>query len=199
MKKSALFVAGVLLVFGAAGVNPWSGAAPAHPEAETVAPSASAAERGHKTRSASAAADARPAPLVADEPAAPSAPVIASVASELVAAAAKAEEEAATEVLETLTGTASYYADYFAGRRTASGELYNPRELVAAHRTLPFGTVVRVTNQENQRSVTVRIVDRGPFAGGNRIIDLSRRAAERLDFIRDGLARVTVEVLEYGG
>jgi rare lipoprotein A len=101
------------------------------------------------------------------------------------------------EVLEVLEGTASFYANSLAGRRTASGARYNPRELVAAHRHLPFGTVLRVTNPANDRSVEVRVIDRGPFTRG-RVIDLSRRAAEEIGIIRRGHAPVRIEVLSYG-
>lgn len=111
---------------------------------------------------------------------------------------AAAETAPARVVLETLVGSASYYANSLAGRRTASGERYDPREMVAAHRTLPFGSLLRVTNEANGRSVQVRVVDRGPFARG-RVLDLSRRAAEELDFIRQGHTRVTIEVLEQEG
>lgn len=100
-------------------------------------------------------------------------------------------------VLETQVGSASYYASSLAGRRTASGVRYNPRAMIAAHRSLPFGSLLRVTNEANGRSVEVRVVDRGPFARG-RVLDLSRVAADRLDFIRRGHTRVTIEVLEYG-
>src|SRR3989441_6897217 len=92
-------------------------------------------------------------------------------------------------------GFASFYASRFHGARTASGERYDERALTAAHRTLPFGTRVQVTNLGNGRSVVVTITDRGPFARG-RIIDVSRRAARRLDFVRDGTARVRLEVLQ---
>jgi rare lipoprotein A len=107
------------------------------------------------------------------------------------------EEPAPSEprVVRTLTGSASFYASSLAGRRTASGVRYDPRAMVAAHRTLPFGTVVRVTNERNGRSVVVRVVDRGPFVRG-RVIDLSRAAAEELDFIRRGHVNVTIEVLD---
>jgi rare lipoprotein A len=98
-------------------------------------------------------------------------------------------------VLRTLGGSASFYASSLAGRRTASGVSYDPREMVAAHRTLPFGTVLRVTNQLNGRTVTVRVVDRGPVTRG-RVLDLSRAAAEELDFIRRGHVPVTIEVIE---
>jgi peptidoglycan lytic transglycosylase len=92
-------------------------------------------------------------------------------------------------------GYASFYASRFHGGRTASGERYDERLLTAAHRSLPFGTRVQVTNLGNGRSVVVTITDRGPFARG-RIIDVSRRAARRLDFVRDGTARVKLEVLQ---
>jgi len=86
-------------------------------------------------------------------------------------------------------GIASWYGPGFAGRPTASGETFDPGALTAAHRELPFGTRVRVLNMDNGREVTVRINDRGPNVKG-RIIDLSRAAAEVLDFIREGTARV---------
>lgn len=89
-------------------------------------------------------------------------------------------------------GAASWYGPNFAGRPTANGEIFDPARLTAAHRTLPFGTRVHVTNLDNGRTVTVRINDRGPFAHG-RIIDLSRAAAEAVDLIATGLARVRLE------
>ena len=87
------------------------------------------------------------------------------------------------------TGIASYYS----GRKTASGERMSSRAWTAAHKTLPFGTRVRVTNLENRRSIIVRINDRGPFKKG-RIIDLTKRGADALGFRKQGLARVHVEV-----
>jgi rare lipoprotein A len=93
-----------------------------------------------------------------------------------------------------LEGIASYYADEFDGRPTSSGETYDMHALTAAHRTLPFGTRVLVTNLSNGRSVEVRINDRGPFKGG-RIIDLSLEAARRLEMVGPGTARVRLEVL----
>jgi len=95
------------------------------------------------------------------------------------------------------TGKASFYADKFEGRPTASGEKYKHSKLTAAHKTLPFGTRVKVTNKTNQKTVEVVINDRGPYVDG-RIIDLSRSAAEKLVFINQGLAEVTVEVLDAG-
>lgn len=94
----------------------------------------------------------------------------------------------------TETGIASYYADKYHGRPTASGEIFDTNKLTAAHRTLPFGTMVKVTHQGNQRSATVCVNDRGPFVAG-RVIDLSRTAARELRMEKDGLANVKVEIL----
>jgi rare lipoprotein A len=93
------------------------------------------------------------------------------------------------------TGVASYYASRFEGRRTASGQRYDGDQLTAAHRTLPFGTRVRVTNLANDESVVVTVNDRGPHRKG-RVIDLSRRAARALGFITDGTAQVALEIVE---
>ncbi len=93
------------------------------------------------------------------------------------------------------TGQASYYADKFEGRRTANGEKYRHSKLTAAHLTLPFGTKVKVTNLANKKSVVVRVNDRGPFVEG-RVIDLSKSAAELLDFIYDGLTDVKIEIVK---
>ncbi|HMP99216.1 MAG TPA: septal ring lytic transglycosylase RlpA family protein, partial [Cyclobacteriaceae bacterium] len=95
------------------------------------------------------------------------------------------------------TGKASYYADKFEGKPTASGEKYRHNKLTAAHRTLPFGTKVKVTNLDNDKTVEVIINDRGPFIE-DRIIDLSKSAAERLGFVIQGLANVKIEVLDAG-
>lgn len=93
------------------------------------------------------------------------------------------------------TGMASFYSKWHAGRRTASGEKYDPGALTAAHRTLPFGTRVQVTNLANGRSVVVRINDRGPTVR-RRLIDLSRSAADRLDMVADGTSRVSIRSLD---
>ncbi len=97
-------------------------------------------------------------------------------------------------VVMTTSGTASWYGPKFHGRTTASGEPFDMHDLTAAHRTLPFGTLARVTNAANNRSVVVRINDRGPFHG-KRVIDLSRKAARAIGLMRRGVGRVTVEVL----
>lgn len=94
----------------------------------------------------------------------------------------------------TQTGIASYYADKFQGRTTASGERYDKNKLTCAHLSLPFGTVLRVTSLDNNRTAVVRVNDRGPFAP-DRIIDLSRRAAEALGIISAGTGRVRIEVV----
>ncbi|WP_421682433.1 septal ring lytic transglycosylase RlpA family protein [Stutzerimonas urumqiensis] len=92
----------------------------------------------------------------------------------------------------TQTGKASFYARRHHGQRTANGETHDQTAMVAAHRSLPFGTQVRVTNLDNGKQVTVRINDRGPFRRG-RIIDLSRAAAQALGMIEQGVVRVRVE------
>lgn len=101
---------------------------------------------------------------------------------------------AKTTTGKTEKGQASYYADKFHGRATASGEKYDKKKLTGAHRTLPFGTIVRVTNTANGKSVDVRINDRGPFKAG-RIVDVSRAAAEKLDMIKSGVINCTMEVI----
>ena len=97
-------------------------------------------------------------------------------------------------VQSSSVGKASFYHRSFEGRRTASGERYDRHRLTAAHRTLPFGSRVRVTNLENGLSVVVEVNDRGPFRKG-RVIDVSEEAARELGFYRAGTARVRVEEL----
>lgn len=99
-----------------------------------------------------------------------------------------------TGVRHTETGQASYYADKFQGRKTANGEIYKASQKTAAHRTLPFGSKVKVTNVRNGKSVVVRINDRGPFIRG-RIIDLSRSAFARIGNTSEGLLNVRIEVI----
>ena len=90
------------------------------------------------------------------------------------------------------SGIASWYGDPYHGRKTASGEVYDMHQLTAAHRTLPFGVWVEVTNLSNGKKVDVRITDRGPFIDG-RIIDLSLAAAERIDMVRAGIVQVRLK------
>jgi len=98
---------------------------------------------------------------------------------------------------QTQTGKASFYADKFEGHPTASGEKYKHSKLTAAHKSLPFGTKVRVTNLENNSTVDVEINDRGPYIDG-RIIDVSKSAAEKLGFINLGITEVKIEVIDAG-
>lgn len=112
----------------------------------------------------------------------------------LALASATAEPAAARPVTGTESGVASYYADAYHGRPTASGELFDMHQLTAAHPRLKFGTIVKVTNTVNHRAVLVRINDRGPFVAG-RVIDVSLAAAEELQMVRTGLAAVTLEVV----
>ncbi len=119
----------------------------------------------------------------------------------LTASAAAQEVEIAanpiTEIAEATEidgGTASYYGRELAGNRTANGERFDPGQLTAAHRTLPFGSLVRVTNMANGDSVVVRINDRGPFHRG-RVIDVSHAAAREIGMHRSGTARVKLALL----
>ncbi len=107
----------------------------------------------------------------------------------------KTGENSKAIVGETFRGVASYYADEFNGKKTSNGEIFDMNGYTAAHRTLPFGTKVLVTNLKNGKSVIVRINDRGPFAE-DRIIDLSKAAAEAIGMISDGVAEVEIKVIE---
>lgn len=101
----------------------------------------------------------------------------------------------APRVVHSAKGEASWYGPGFYGNRTANGEVFRPGTLTAAHRTLPFGTKVRVTNLRNGRSAVVRINDRGPFHG-NRVIDLAHGAAHTLGVTSSGIAQVRLDVLQ---
>lgn len=92
-------------------------------------------------------------------------------------------------------GEASYYASRFNGRSTASGAVFSNDSLTAAHRILPFGTIVKVVNQENKKEILLRINDRGPFIDG-RIIDVTQRAAKELGFFTQGVVSVSVEIMQ---
>ena len=91
----------------------------------------------------------------------------------------------------TKKGIASYYADFYEGRKTANGEIFKHNKITAAHKTLPFGTNVEVTNLKNNKSVVVRINDRGPFVKG-RIIDLTKAAAKEIGMVGDGVVKVKI-------
>ncbi len=96
---------------------------------------------------------------------------------------------------EKQVGVASYYGAEFHGRPTASGEIFDMDGFTCAHRTLPLGTTVRITNLENGKSIELKVNDRGPFVDG-RIVDLSRGAAEKLGMIQSGTAIVKIEVVD---
>jgi rare lipoprotein A len=96
-----------------------------------------------------------------------------------------------------MTGVSSFYAEDFHGKLTANGEVYDMYGVTAAHKTLPLNTVARVTNLENNKSLILRINDRGPYVKG-RILDCSYGAAKKLDFINNGTAKVKIEVIDWG-
>ncbi|WP_120715849.1 septal ring lytic transglycosylase RlpA family protein [Tsuneonella amylolytica] len=118
-----------------------------------------------------------------------------AVASAVDIAAIEPAVEAEDEGRSIAGGVASFYADKFNGRRTASGEAFSNSGLTAAHRTLPFGTRLRVTNPSNGKSVVVRVNDRGPFHG-NRVLDVSRAAASELGLVQRGSGRVELALLD---
>jgi rare lipoprotein A len=118
---------------------------------------------------------------------------VAALASD--AALAPEENVAPTQTFEPAgQGEASYYGNELAGNRTASGERFNPAAFTAAHRSLPLGTILRVTNLANGRSVVVRVNDRGPFAH-SRIIDISLAAAREIDLVRAGRGKVRLDLV----
>tara|TARA_Y100000748_G_scaffold85672_1_gene70926 strand:+ start:571 stop:1071 length:501 start_codon:yes stop_codon:yes gene_type:complete len=98
---------------------------------------------------------------------------------------------------KVLKGVSSYYAEDFHGKLTANGEVYDMYGLTAAHKTLPLNTICRVTNLTNQKSLILRINDRGPYIKG-RILDCSYGAAQKLDFVNQGTTKVKIEVIEWG-
>jgi rare lipoprotein A len=112
------------------------------------------------------------------------------------------ESQASEQVKETKTGVALFLGEDFHSKRTASGEPFDKNALVAAHPSYPLGTIVRVTNLKNEQAVEVRIIDRGPSVKHQKegvVIDLSHVDAERHNFIKEGRARVRLEVLAWGG
>ncbi len=121
--------------------------------------------------------------------------LLAMVAFTACATSAQESRRSGTQTAAySQVGVASWYGGKFHGRKTASGEVYDQNRMTAAHRTLPFGTRVEVTNLRNGRSVVVTINDRGPFIKG-RIIDVSRRAAGKLGFRNQGVTRVRVRTV----
>ena len=179
--QAALFVLGAAL----AGLGTWAATgdrAPVTPAATVQAAMLPVVSVSDTNREKGAPRVA--APLPASTPAAPA-------ASAPTAPAAEASDEAGTHFQ---TGVASYYGREFAGRRTANGERFDPNGFTAAHRTLPFGTRIRVTNPANDKSIIVRVNDRGPFHA-RRVLDLSTRAATALGLVRRGSGSVLIAVL----
>jgi rare lipoprotein A len=113
--------------------------------------------------------------------------------------AAQSAARAKPAVATTQTGVAIFYSDALHGKPLASGEKYDKNALTAAHRTLPLGTMVKVTNLKNNKSVVLRINDRGPHGAKTLILDVSGRAAQELEMIRDGRVRVRLEVVQSPG
>lgn len=130
-----------------------------------------------------------PAPAPAVTKPAAAAPAAAPVAAPVVAVAAAKP----TSTGDAMEGKAAWYGKRFAGRKTASGKIFNPAAMTAAHNTLAFGTKVKVTNTKNNKSAIVTITDRGPSTPG-RIIDVSAAAASKLGFVRAGTADVKLEI-----
>lgn len=103
-----------------------------------------------------------------------------------------------TPALRVQFGKATYYGESLAGNLTASGEVFDPWRFTAAHRELPFGTVIRVVRLDTGKHTYVEVNDRGPFGDGRRVVDLAKIAAARLDMIRAGVVDVRIEILEWG-
>ena len=129
---------------------------------------------------------------MAQAPAPAPAPAISPITVPAAAAAAPAPASASGE--HKMEGVAAYYSNRFNGRKTADGQRFNNGAMTAAHNTLPFGTRVKITNTKNNRSVVVRITDRGPTTPG-RIFDLTRAAASKLGYVRSGHAEVKAEIV----
>ena len=176
MRRFCLLGGSALLLSGSTGLPP-AFATTGRVAAETSSPSIELAIRSVEPSIESA----EPSDELPIKPAAPTLPI--------------ATPPQQPRVMSVSQGQASWYGPGFFGNRTASGEVLRPGTLTAAHRTLPFGTKVRVTNLGNGRSAIVRINDRGPFHG-NRVIDLAHGAANNLGLISSGIANVKLEVLQ---
>ena len=118
--------------------------------------------------------------------------IVCAFAASIVSCAGTKYEKPA--LIKYQTGISSWYGEWHRGHKTANGEIFNPDKLSAAHRKLRLGTIVKVTNLKNGKTIVVRINDRGPYVG-KRILDLSREASRRLDFENDGLTKVKIEIV----
>jgi rare lipoprotein A len=135
-----------------------------------------------------------PAPSIESKPAG-TPPAKSGSASEASSVASEIDIAPDTKPLLVETGVASWYGAPYHNRRASNGEIYDMHAMTAAHRTLPLGSIVRVTNPENGKSAIVRITDRGPFIDG-RVVDLSRAAAEKIGLVQKGTAPVKLELLK---
>ncbi|MGF6148840.1 RlpA-like protein precursor [Kingella potus] len=166
---------------------------PAAPAAETAPPAAAAPRAAAAAASAAQQAAAAPA---AKKSSASQTAAKKNTKADRAAKSDKAKSDKAAKFSQT--GKASWYGPGFHGRKTANGERFDMNTLTAAHRTLPISSRVRVTNLANGKSVVVRINDRGPYHG-NRVLDLSKAAAQELGFIRTGTAQVKIEQIAADG
>jgi rare lipoprotein A len=174
-------------------VEPWTPVTypSATPSIVATTPEPSVSSRASSEASASAPPTAPPAP---DDPAPETeAPTTPSAEGEALRRAF-----AGRRPKRTFLGDATHYHDSLAGNLTACGETYAPTDFTAAHRSLPFGTILRVVHPKSGRDVFVRVNDRGPFGRRGLVLDLSRAAAEEVGLMRTGVMKVRVEVLEFG-
>jgi rare lipoprotein A len=139
-----------------------------------------------------------PNPTLAPRPTLPEASAVSARPAQGHGSEQLGQRFARARPLAVYQGSASYYSDVFAGRSTASGAPYEPKAFTAAHRSLPFGTILRVTRLDGGQVVYVRVTDRGPYGPRGRILDLSRAAAEQLGMLRAGVVKIKAEVVEYG-
>ena len=189
--RGGIFLRTLLLFFSSAACHPPP--PPATLTERTGAPSATVALEPPEPLVAASAPTAAGAPTNRVAP-----PVGLAGAADAGSQEQWAARFAVSRVLARYRGTASYYSDRLSGRRTASGARYDPRMFTAAHRSLPFGSIVRVRRIPQGQAVYVRITDRGPFGNRGRILDVSRAAAERLGMLRAGVVDVVVEVVHLG-
>jgi rare lipoprotein A len=185
MRSAELVAVGLWLLVGCAGSQPAK--APLDPARQPKSARGSYVSVGAGSAEPAAIQPQSSAPAAAGAPSRPPSAPSEQLAGRFATARALAVQQ----------GSASYYSDAFAGRSTASGAPYEPHAFTAAHRNLPFGTVLRVTRRDGGQVVYVRVTDRGPYARG-RIVDLSRAAAEQLGMIRAGVVKVKIEIVEYG-
>ncbi len=190
LQHASALVVGVLLVAGAGKAQLFSAPTPA----QTVASAALAVERGLTPHGPDLAPSVEK--MVGKAAVAKAAPAAPARKLTRVRRAAQFDAAEYADVVGVVfeEGVASFYGAELEGRPTANGEIFEPDGATAAHRTLPLGSVIRVTNLRNGKSVVVRVNDRGPFVG-DRILDLSHGAAKEIKMAKRGTTRVRIEVL----